>query len=219
MQKETVDLEQTLKAVSEKPEKSVLAELKEQANLLGIAYPANANVAKMTQLIKEYRAQIAQEANTDNLDLSGTVVPNIQENVSNRFSDAPRGKSLGQLKDEAFKLIRCRVTVNNPSKQQMEGQIITVGNDVIGTASKFIPFQPMYYENGYHIPKIIVDYMKEMTHTRYPKKKDNTGATLEDHGNVRLVKDFIIEELPTLTEEGLRELAEQQSATRSLEDD
>lgn len=101
----------------------------------------------------------------------------------------------------------------------MEGQFITAGNDAIGTVTKFIPFQPGFYENGYHIPQIILDVMRSMEHTRFPKKKDKFGATLDDYDKARMVKDFTIEILPQLTQAELDDLAEQQSATRSLEDD
>ena len=120
--------------------------------------------------------------------------------------------------DEATKLIRVRITVNNPSKQNREGEIISAGNTLIGFVSKFIPYQPAFYENGYHIPKIILDVMRDMKHARFPKKKGRLNVTLDDYSNVRMVPDFTIEELPPLTEEELKALAEYQQANRTVED-
>lgn len=186
-----------------------LKSLKDEADLLGVKYPNNANVSKMVELIDEHKKKLTEEADKT-------------EQAVETATGKPASKTtqhVGQLRDEALKLLRCRITVNNPVKQAMEGQIITVGNDVVGTVSKFIPFQPAFSENGYHIPKIIVDYMMTMQHARYPKKKDKFGATMDDYNKARMVNDFTIEILPQLTPEELQELAEQQSATRSLDDD
>ena len=200
------ELESKLNNLTEQETVETLKELKAQADLMGIPYPANAGVKKMVELIDEHKKSIEEE-NAKTTSTSSTSV-----------SQAPRTNKIGSVMDEAMKLIRVRITVNNPSKQSREGEIISAGNAVIGFVSKFIPYQPAFYENGYHIPKIILDAMKEMKHTRYPKKKDRFNATMDDYDKARLVPDFTIEELPPLTEQELKELAEYQQANRTVED-
>ena len=200
------ELESKLNNLSEQETVETLKELKAQADLMGIKYPVNANVKKMVELIDEHKKSLEEE-NTETTSTSSTSV-----------SQTPRTNKIGSVLDEAMKLIHVRVTVNNPSKQSREGEIISAGNAVIGFVSKFVPYQPAFYENGYHIPKIILDAMKEMKHTRYPKKKDRFNATMDDYDKARLVPDFTIEELPPLTEQELKELAEYQQANRTVED-
>ena len=200
------ELENKLNELSEQESTETLKDLKAQADLMGIKYPVNANVKKMVELIDEHKKSLEEE-NTETTSTSSTSV-----------SQTPRTNKIGSVLDEAMKLIRVRVTVNNPSKQSREGEIISAGNAVIGFVSKFVPYQPAFYENGYHIPKIILDAMKEMKHTRYPKKKDRFNATMDDYDKARLVSDFTIEELPPLTEQELKELAEYQQANRTVED-
>lgn len=200
------ELENKLNELSEQESTETLKDLKAQADLMGIKYPVNANVKKMVELIDEHKKSLEEE-NTETTSTSSTSV-----------SQTPRTNKIGSVLDEAMKLIRVRVTVNNPSKQSREGEIISAGNAVIGFVSKFVPYQPAFYENGYHIPKIILDAMKEMKHTRYPKKKDRFNATMDDYDKARLVSDFTIEELPPLTGQELKELAEYQQANRTVED-
>ena len=200
------ELENKLNDLSEQETVETLKDLKAQADLMGIKYPANAGVKKMVELIDEHKKNLEEE-NTEAETTSDQIT-----------SEKPRTNKIGDIMDEALKLIRVRVTVNNPSKQSREGEIISAGNAVIGFVSKFIPYQPAFYENGYHIPKIILDAMKEMKHTRYPKKKDRFNATMDDYDNARLVPDFTIEVLPPLTEQELKELAEYQQANRTVED-
>ena len=200
------ELENKLNDLSEQESTETLKDLKAQADLMGIKYPANANLKKMVELIDEHKKNLEKE-NTE------------AETTSNQItSQKPRINKIGDIMDEALKLVRVRVTVNNPSKQSREGEIISAGNAVIGFVSKFIPYQPAFYEHGYHIPKIILDAMMEMKHTRYPKKKDRFNATMDDYDNARLVPDFTIEVLPPLTEQELKELAEYQQANRTVED-
>ena len=182
-----------------------LKDLKAQADLLGIPYPANANAKKMVELLDDYKKKYEEE------DTQTT-------STSDTSHISPRTDKIGNIMDEATKLIRVRITVNNPSKQNREGEIISAGNTLIGFVSKFIPYQPAFYENGYHIPKIILDVMRDMKHARFPKKKDRLNVTLDDYSNVRMVPDFTIEELPPLTEEELKALAEYQQANRTVED-
>ena len=59
---------------------------------------------------------------------------------------------------EAMKLMRVVVSCMNPAKQAWEGEIFTVGNDIVGTVKKFVPFN---VDIGYHIPHIIYEQLME----------------------------------------------------------
>lgn len=186
-----------------------LSDLKKQADLLGINYPNNANIAKMVDLIDTHMAKIKEEGNKREIN-----------NITAKSGAVTlyNGKTLRDLQDEAFKLIRIKLTVNNPNKINRDGQWITAGNSKVGVIKRYIPFKPEFYENGWHVEAIILERLKQMKHQRFPKSKDSGNTAMDDYRKASLVNDFSIEILPPLTKEELEELANQQARTGSLKD-
>lgn len=189
-------------------QKSQLQLLKQQADLLGIEYPRNANSAKMIELIEAKKAELSEEPKREVKNITAKSGAVILYN----------GKTLSELRDEAFKLIRFKLTVNNPSKISRDGQWITAGNAKVGTIKRYIPFKPEYYENGWHAEAVIIERLKQMKHQRFPKHTSKENASMDDYRKASLVPDFIIEILPPLTEEDLAKLALQQERSGSLKD-
>ena len=46
----------------------------------------------------------------------------------------------------------------NPAKKEWTGEIMTVGNRVIGSVKKFIPFNA---DDGWHVPYIMYEQLRE----------------------------------------------------------
>lgn len=191
--------------------KSQLQLLKQQADLLGIEYPKNANIAKMIELIDAYKQSVNDATKTTD----GRVVENIT--AKSKPVILYNGKTLSELQDEAFKLIRIRLTVNNPAKLSRDGQFIVAGNAKIGFKKRYIPFKPEAYEDGWHVEAIILERLKQMKHQRFPKSTTKNGA-FDDYSKPTLVPDFNIEILPPLTQQELQELAAAQERKGSLKD-
>ena len=116
-----------------------------------------------------------------------------------------------KAKQKAEKLIRCIITNRNPLKQSWEGEIIAVSNDMIGMQRKFVPFS---LEEGYHLPQIIVDTLKDKECTVFVNSKTKNGEKVKIG---KLIKEYAIEILPPLTEKELEELGRQQAARGSID--
>ncbi len=114
--------------------------------------------------------------------------------------------------NEAMKLIRCIVTCRNPLKQSWAGEIINVSNDVVGSTTKFIPFN---LSEGFHLPQMIINTLGDKECTIFVNKKIN-GENVKQG---KLIKEFAIEILPSLTREELKALSLDQKARGAIDDD
>lgn len=166
--------------------------LKERADLLGIKYSNNIGLetlrAKVNAKLEDQI--IAKEAMTDKASIRKKV------------------------REEQLKLVRIRLNVLNPAKRAWRGEIFTVGNSVLGTVKKFVPYDPKFYENGYHVPYCIFKMLKEKTFLDVQTYKDKHGT---EQPRTAFVKEFGIEVLPPLTKEELEELARAQAAGNRID--
>lgn len=108
--------------------------------------------------------------------------------------------------NDLLKLVRVNVTCLDPMKKEYLGEIFTVGNDVIGSVRKYIPFNTT---DGWHVPKIILDQLKEKECQIFNTIKDDRGNNIRTG---KTIKAYVIQELPPLSEEELKELAKVQQA-------
>lgn len=118
-------------------------------------------------------------------------------------------------KREALKLIRVRITCMNPAKKEWEGEIFTVGNATIGTVKKFIPFNA---EEGWHIPSIMLEMLRERKCQIFVTKKTagpKAGAVSVREG--KLIREFAIEVLPPLTDAEMADLAQRQAMSGAIQ--
>ena len=110
-----------------------------------------------------------------------------------------------EMKKEQLKLVRVRITCMNPTKKEWEGEIVTVSNALVGTVKKYIPFSA---EDGWHVPQIILNFLKEREYQHFYIAKDDRGNKVPKGKNM---KEFAIEVLPPLTKKELEDLANRQA--------
>ena len=177
-----------------------LETLKSRADMMGIRYNRNIGMDKLREKI--------------NLKLSG------KDGDSVSTSRLTKGKRTWLTHDEYLKevaarerkdinrLIRIRVTCMNPNKKNWEGEIFSVGSAKLGTFKKYVPFNT---EDGWHVPKIIYDVIKERKFTSFQKVKGPRG---EEIRKGKLVPEFSVEVLPPLTDKELKELARRQAISK-----
>lgn len=185
----SVDATALLNAKEEREEE--LNTLKQIADRMGIKYSKNVGPETLKAKIAEKRelTEIAKEATND----KATLRKKIQA--------------------EQLKLVRIRLTCMNPAKKAWKGEIFTVANSVIGTVKKFVPYNPKFYTNGYHIPYCIYQMLKRKTFLHITTEQN--GPRTEVH--TEFVPEFAIEVLPQLTKEELEQLAADQRAGNRLD--
>lgn len=114
-------------------------------------------------------------------------------------------------RNHAMALIRVNVTCMNPFKREWDGEIFTTGNALVGSISKYVPFNS---EDGWHIPRILYNFLRDrecqifITVTDQRQNKVRKG---------KMIKEFNIEVLEPLTPQELQELKERQALARSVD--
>lgn len=107
---------------------------------------------------------------------------------------------------DLLRLLRVNVTCLDPMKKEYKGEIFTVGNDVIGSVKKYVPFNTT---DGWHVPAIIVQQLRDKECQIFQSVKNDKGQEIRTG---KTIKAYIVQELPPLTPEELAELAKVQSA-------
>jgi hypothetical protein len=188
---------------------SELDMLKERARLMSIPFSNRIGVDALRAKIDaklEDRPIPADE--TDEPETNGLAALSGE-------SEAPEGETLDQLRQrlnrECMRLIRVRITNLDPKKKDLPGEIITVGNDIIGTVKKFVPFGEAT-DNGYHLPWIIYEELRSRVFLNIRTSK-KAGQIQVDSGWAR---EFSLEVLPPLTETELARLAAAQAAGNNI---
>ena len=164
-----------------------LATLKARADMLGITYHPSIGVEKLKEKIS---------AVTSNQ-------PREPETVAGDVKNDPKA--------DALRLIRIRLQCMNPAKKEWEGEIISVGNSVVGTVKKYIPFNA---DEGWHVPKMLFDYLNEKQCQVFVTVKDSRGNSIRKG---KLIKEFSIEVLPPLSPAELQEMARRQALGRNVD--
>ena len=173
-----------------------LTSLKQRADLLGLSYHPSIGLEKLRDKVNA--ALSAQEE---------TKPEEVAQDPVTETLDQKRRR----LRDEAAKLVRIRVTCMNPNKKEWEGEIITAGNAGVGTFKKYVPFNA---DEGWHVPNIIYQVLKDRECQVFSTV---TGPRGNKFRKGKLIKEFAIEVLPPLTEEELKDLAQRQAMSKSVD--
>lgn len=181
-----------------------LAMLKERADTLGVPYSNNIGLDTLKKRVNDK--------------LNG-VTEQKEEEPSKEKTEEPKAmtraakeqKLREDLAREHLALLRVRIYNLDPKKNDLRGEIITVGNRYLGSIRKFIPFGEAT-DNGYHIPKIMYEELKRRKFQQIRTKTVNGQIEVKS----RMVPEYSLEILPPLTPEELEDLAVRQAAAERV---
>lgn len=191
--------EQNENGITPAMEALMLEDLKAKAKLLGVSFHPSIGYEKLQEKIREHEAAQAM------LSASDTSVSLTKDEPK----ELTRGQKIKAMREEATRLIRVNIVCMNPAKRQWNGEIISVGNGNLPTLKKFVPFNT---PNGYHIPKIMLDVLRDREYLFFYDEQVKTTFGVQTVRRGRREKEFAIHELPPLTEDELKELARVQRA-------
>lgn len=162
-------------------------ELRKLADLLKIDVRTNASKDSLITAISKILFQAT----------ATVVVPELTEN-----------ERLDAERKRAEKLVRVVVVPQNPTEAKLNGVMISVGNNVIGTIRRFVPFNVVW-----HIEQIIYDHLiMKQYQTFYVTKQQGREIT-----RARYVPAYAVNVLPSLTQAELDALAQDQTARQSID--
>ncbi len=172
--------------------------------------------AEVAPTTEEIRAQIEAEYAAKLEMEKAKMQANMEVNLASKNDDegkqrATIGQARLRARKEALKLVRVVITVKDPSKQSWEGEIISAGNDVIGEVKKFVPY--MNAEEGYHLPQIILNVLKDKECTVFVNRKGKDGKMLKE---AKQIKAYSFEYLEPLTTDELTELGRSQTDRQAI---
>ena len=110
-----------------------------------------------------------------------------------------------RIRNAALKLIRVNITCMNPAKAAYTGELFTIGNSIIPTITKMVPFGT---PEGYHIPQILLDHIKSKEFQTFIPKKGKNGI---DTVTSKCIREYAVEILPSLTPTEIQEIAKLQA--------
>ena len=172
--------------------KSELDILKAQADRMGISYKANISLTTLKAKI-----QLVQE---------GESLEELKESSVSKEDQAEA------VHKEAMKLVRVQITPLDTNKAtNYDCDFFTAGNSVVGNVTRNIPFG-----RPWHVEQILVNAIKEKTYQQFSTKKNAQGADVVTKRNVPA---YSVVELPALTVQELKDLADLQARTNALEDE
>lgn len=183
-----------------------LATLKARADLMGVSYHPSIGVDKLREKVSAAMAgkqEATDEKPADPVGPAQTAIPAAVAETE--------GEYRMRMKRLATELVRIRITCMNPNKKDWPGEIITVGNNLIGSIKKYVPFNS---EDGYHVPRIMYEMLKARQCQIFSNEKSKNGITVR---RGRLIREFAIEELPPLSETELHDLAQRQALAGAID--
>lgn len=215
-----------------KPEIEVL---RERADALGLKYRSNTGVEKLRALVnaalngdtpppsdedeegEDEAALASQEAPAVNTSIPKPEVAVASAPVAQKAviveAVAPRkltkNEKIHQMRLEARKLVRVRITCHNPNKAELEAEYFTFGNDYV-SITRLVPF-----ETEWHVEQALLDMIREKKYQHFYSKKNGPG--MPETREAKLVREYAIEILPPLTPEELADLRSQQAINNSID--
>lgn len=169
-----------------------LITLKARADLMGVAYHPSIGVEKLREKVN---AALTGPAEVVPVALTKEVKAEVETESQARI----------RIRKECSALVRVRLTCMNPAKKEWEGELFTGGNSIVGTFTKFVPFNN---EEGWHIPRIILNIIEERKCQIFYTVTDSRGNKSRKG---KLIKEFGIDVMPDLTPSELHDLAQRQA--------
>lgn len=185
-----------------------LASLKARADLMGVAYHPSIGLEKLREKINAAIEQTGDSPDADQAVEGAQVAADVI--AATPIAAETQLEFHARKKREANELVRVRVTCMNPAKSEWDGEIFTAGNSLVGSVTKYVPFNN---EEGWHIPRILYNMMRDRMCQIFITAKDSRGNTTRQG---KLIKEFGMEVLPDLTAEELKELAQRQAMANTV---
>lgn len=176
-----------------------LTTLKARADLLGIQYHPSIGLEKLRAKVAESMAETPSSAPAPTAGPAAVAVVETE------------GQMRKRLKNESSELVRIRLTCMNPAKKDWAGEIFTVGNSIVGTFKKYVPFVDA--DDGWHVPRIMLEVLKDRQCQIFSTLKSKNGISVRQG---KLIKEFAIEILEPLTKTELHDLAQRQAMAQSI---
>lgn len=176
-----------------------LTALKARADLMGVKFHPSISLEKLREKVN---AAISGA-------VSNPVAPDAK--VVSDTAEETSSQRRYRKKQEANELVRIRVTCMNPAKKEWEGELFTAGNSLVGSFTKFVPFN---VDDGWHVPRIIYNQMVQRQCQVFTTTRDNRGNNIRKG---KLIKEFAIEVMPQLSPTELQELAQRQAMAKSVD--
>lgn len=177
--------------MSEDLKQAELESLRDTAKLMGLEFHPNTGASKLSAMIKE-----AQESKAAPKEAAVKVSPAVSK--------------LAAVRAEALKLVRVLVVPNDPAKKEYNGEYFAVGNSVLGTVRRYVPYNN---EAGWHIEQVILNVLRDKKIQQFVSKKTRNGVETSEP---RLIPAFTIVEMPALSDVQLKELAASQNARQAV---
>lgn len=180
-----------------------LTHLKKKADTMGIKYAARIGVEKLREKINAKLNGDPDEDDSDGAtEVEGKTLSKAEQVAATRKK---------MTKEQLF-LVRLRISNLNPSKKELDGEYFTVVNKYLGAVRKFVPYGAAS-DNGYHVPNIIYQELKN--------RKFNSVRTKSTNGQIQVIQkwvpEFSLEVMEPLTLKEIQDLAASQAATRGTE--
>lgn len=183
--------------VDEAPVQDEMTMLKKRADQLGVKYHPNIGLEKLRDKVNAKMTGETEPADDEEEVVQATADPVKKQETKQQMRV--------RLQREAAKLIRVNITCMNPNKRDLEGEIFTAGNSIVGSYKKYVPFNT---ENGWHVPQIILNQIKQRKCQIFVTVRDDRGNKSRKG---KLINEFSVEELKPLTKKELEDLAKRQA--------
>ena len=190
---------------------SELDMLKSRAKLMGITFSNNIGLDALKTKIEEHKQ--ASEAKTQTQASAQTNEQQPEVQTENQMKKTKALSLRAHLQKEKMKLVRLRITNLDPKKKDLPGEILTTGNEYLGTVRKFVPFGEAT-DNGYHVPYCLYEMMRDRKFLSIKTRKGPKGQTIVEQ---QMVREFALEILPPLTEAELARLSAAQLSAGGVE--
>lgn len=161
--------------------KSELQLLKEQADALGVEYPNNVT-------IKSLKKKITEHLNKESVEESNQ---HYQEHYT-----------------ENMKLVRVIVTPVDSAKRDYQGEYFCVGNELLGTVKRFVPFNEEWM-----VENILVKHIKSKEF-QFIQSKDGEKGTR--HLVSKIIPAYNVTILPSPTKAEIEDLKRIQEAREGV---
>ena len=200
--------------------------LKQEAKKRGIEFSPNIGVKKLQEKILAYEA--IQEQNSNNEEkqkepeltdeqkafaekarlAAEKMFATPKEDVTTEGMTEGAKKAYNIRKANA--LVRCTVTCIDPSKKDVPGAILGARNSQVPLVKKFVPYDGRIT----HLPRILLDHLKEKECQTFRIEHLENGDKVRRPVSQKM---FSIQELPNMTDEDIKKLANAQKAAGSIE--